>query len=511
MSLLKHSASIAGFTLLSRILGFVRDVLFATVVGTGIIADAFVVAFRFPNMFRALFAEGTMNSAFVPIFSKLLHDKNSARAFAQSLGVLICGFMVCFVVMGVVLMPQIMAVQAYGFGEDSQKLALTIDLARIMFPYLLFMVMTAFFAGILNSFEYFSVPAFTPCILNIVFIVVLVLIYTHTIPVTGYALAVGVLVAGGLQAALVLWGCVQQGIFPFTWAVRITQPIRDFFKRVLPVILGASVLQLNIFVGTILATTLEAGSVSYLYYADRLVQLPLGVIGIAISVALIPMLSKAIANKDWKTAHHTQSQAIVFAMALTVPSAVALAVIPVPIISGLFGYGAFGGDSVIQAGHGLHGMAFGLPAFVLIKVLTPAFFARGDTRTPVRIAIVCMGVNLVLSIWLMQSMSFVGLAMATSISAWCNVMGLVWVLYRRNIGIWHPVFTPIVKIMVCSAIMGGVLWICNGVFYSVFSQNAPYKVAVLVGMIVCAKSVYMTSIWVTKTITKADIQSALRR
>ncbi len=509
MSLLKSSVTIAGFTLLSRVFGFVRDVLFASVVGTGIIADAFVVAFRFPNMFRALFAEGAMNAVFVPIFSKLLTDKKSAIQFAQSLGVLIFGFMVCFVAIGVLLMPQIMAVQARGFVDDTQKFSLTVGLAQMMFPYLLFMVMTAFFAGILNSFDRFALPAFTPSVLNIVAICVLVLVQIDIVPLTGYELAVGVGIAGTAQASILCIGCMRYKIIPFTYKVVISPSVKQFFRQVLPVVFGASVLQLNILIGTILATTLESGSVSFLYYADRLIQLPLGVIGIAIGVALIPMLSRAIGAGDIEKSQSAQAQAIIFALFLTVPASVALGILNVPIISGLFVYGAFTHTDMIKTASALQVLAVGLPAFVLIKVLTPAYFARSDTKTPIRIAIACMGINIVVSLILMEYISFVGLAIATSISAWCNVGALLYILHRKNIKICQNISKTITKIILCSTTMGAVLFALNGYFADIFSQNLPHKIWVLIGIIVIGKITYAIATMITKTVTMADIKKVL--
>ena len=511
MSLLKSSVTIAGFTLLSRIFGFIRDVLFASVVGTGLMADAFFVAFRFPNMFRALFAEGAMNAVFVPIFSQLLCDKKSAIQFVQSLGVLIFGFMVCFVTIGVVLMPQIMTVQASGYVNDTEKFALTVTLAQIMFPYLLFMVMTAFFAGILNSFYHFALPAFTPCILNIVAIGILGLVYVDILPLSGYELAIGVIVAGILQASILLLGCIRYGVLPFTLCVRISPKIKQFFRQVLPVVFGASVLQLNILIGTIIATTLQPGSVSFLYYADRLVQLPLGVIGIAIGVALIPMLSKAIGDNDAKKSHTVQAQAIIFALFLTVPSAVALALINIPIISGLFAYGAFGLTDTLHTASALQMFALGLPAFVLVKVLTPAYFARLDTKTPVRIALVCMGINIGLSLIFIHYISFAGLALATSISAWCNVGALITILYMRNIKICYNITMPILKIMGCSVFMGAVLMGLYITFEDIFTHNHPHKIWVLIAFISMGKIAYTTAIFATKTVSMQDIKTAIRR
>ncbi|MGB1361117.1 MAG: murein biosynthesis integral membrane protein MurJ [Alphaproteobacteria bacterium] len=512
MKIFKASATIGMFTLLSRIMGMVRDLLMAIVVGVSMISDSFFVAFRFPNMFRALFAEGAMNSAFVPIFAKTLNkSKKDAVLFAKSVGTLLLLWIVAFTILMIVFMGDVMSIQAMGFATDENKFDLTVNLAQVMFPYLVFMVMNSLFASILNSFEDFALPAFTPIILNICLILTLVGVYCDVISLTGYELAIAVLVAGILQAGILFIGCIKYGVVPFTKSIKITTNVKDFFKKVLPVVMGSSLLQLNIFIGTILATTLSAGSVSYLYYADRLSQLPLGVIGIAVGIALIPMLSKSIAKNDKQETINNQSDAIIFAMFLTLPATVAFIVMALPIISGLFMYGNFGLNDTYKTAYALQAFAIGLPAFVLIKVLSPVFFARGNTTTPVRISILCMVLNIALSIWLMTTMYHVGIALATSISAWVNVMLLLLNVRKQNIELLRKgTMAVLTKMFIISVIMGAIVYQLSNIYFDNLI-NGDYKVLYLMIIIITGLVVYFGMAIGSGLINKSKIKSALKK
>jgi len=513
MKIIKTSVTIGTFTLLSRIFGFVRDLLMAVVIGTSMIADSFFVAFRFPNMFRALFAEGAMNSAFIPIFAKSLNkDKQQAIAFAKQTGTLLLLWIALFCILMMFFMPEIMSVQAVGFAMDMDKFLLTIELGRLMFPYLAFMVMNALFASILNSFEQFILPAFAPIILNICIILSLIGIYYDVIPLTGYELGISVLIAGLLQASILFITCLKYGIMPFTKSIDITQNVKEFFKKVLPVIIGSSLLQLNIFIGTILATTLEGGSVSYLYYADRLSQLPLGVIGIAIGIALIPMLSKSIANNNKKEVINNQSDAILFSMFLTLPASVAFLIIAPAIISGLFMYGNFDLVATYKTAYALQAMAIGLPAFVLIKVLSPVFFARGNTTIPVRISIICMIVNILLSIILMKYIYHIGIALATSISAWLNVVLLLIMVRLKNIElIRQNTFKTLIKMLCASILMGVIIFELNNIFYEILVSRNDIKILYLLFIISLGLLSYFIFSILTGAISIRKIKYSLRK
>ena len=493
MKIVKASATIGIFTLLSRIFGLIRDFLMASVLGTSMIADSFFVAFRFPNMFRALFAEGAMNPAFMPIFAKTLNkDKGQAIAFAKQTGTLLLLWIVLFCIFMMFFMPEIMAVQAFGFSIDADKFLLTTNLARLMFPYLAFMVMNALFASILNSFEQFILPAFVPIILNICMILSLIGVYYHFIPLTGYELSISVLVAGFLQALILFVTCLKYGIMPFTKTINITQNVKEFFKKIIPVIIGSSLVQLNIFVGTFLATTLESGSVSYLNYSDRLSQLALGVIGIAIGIALIPMLSKSIAQNNKKEIIDNQSDAILFSMFLTLPASVAFLVIAPAIISGLFMYNNFDLISTYKTAYALQAMAIGLPAFVLIKVLSPVFFARGNTTIPVRISILCMVVNILLSIILMEYIYHVGIALATSISAWLNVILLLIMISFKDIELIRKnTIKTLIKMLCASILMGVVIFELNDIFYEILISRSNIKIFYLLFIVLSGLISYL--------------------
>lgn len=493
MKIVKASSTIGIFTFLSRIFGLVRDFLMTSVLGTSMIADSFFVAFRFPNMFRALFAEGAMNPAFMPIFTKTLDkDKGQAIAFAKQTGTLLSLWIVLFCIFMMFFMPEIMAVQAFGFSIDADKFLLTTNLARLMFPYLAFMVMNALFSSILNSFEQFILPAFVPIILNICMILSLIGVYYNFIPLTGYELSISVLVAGFLQALILFVTCLKCGIMPFTKTINITQNVKEFFKKIIPVIIGSSLVQLNIFVGTFLATTLESGSVSYLNYSDRLSQLPLGVIGIAIGIALIPMLSKSIAQNNKKEIINNQSDAILFSMFLTFPASVAFLVIAPAIISGLFMYNNFDLISTYKTAYALQAMAIGLPAFVLIKVLSPVFFARGNTTIPVRISILCMVVNILLAIILMEYIYHVGIALATSISAWLNVILLLIMISFKDIELIRKnTIKTLIKMLCASILMGVVIFELNDIFYEILISRSNIKIFYLLFIVLSGLVSYL--------------------
>ncbi len=514
MNLLKAVRTIGGWTMLSRVCGFVRDVAFAIVAGAGQVADVFFVAFRFPNMFRALFAEGAINAAFVPTFTKHMERYGQKRAedFIQNSFTLMAIFMIVFVGVGIMLMPQIMFVQASGFYHDREKFELTISLSRILFPYLGFMVMNALFSGVLNSLGNFSVPAGSPVILNVCSIIVLVLVYMDIFPLTGYELAIGVLVAGVLQMTVLIIACYRAGLKPVGIKFGLLEPTKTFFKKSMPVIFGASLLQLNIFIGTIFATTLASGSVSYLYYADRLVQLPLGVIGIAIGVALLPLLSRAIEKGDRQSVQENQSSALVMGVFLTLPATIAFLTIGHEIVMVLFQHGAFDSKATHATALALKGFAFGLPAFVLVKVLTPAFFARDDTKTPVRIAVFCMIINIILSYVLMQRYAHFGLAIATSISAWVNVFFLIGVFVHRGYeGFTYKIIYPLIKIFISSGVMSFVLLALLALVNDISLWTRAEKIIGLAGLVFIGKMVYFVSNILLRTITIAQIKNSFKR
>ncbi len=433
MALLRSITTVGGYTMISRVLGFARDILIADILGASAVADAFFVAFKYPNFFRRMFAEGAFNAAFVPLFSGLLtaDGRPQAKAFAEgTFAVLLCAllFLVAAFEIG---MPWAMYAIAPGFAADPEKFQLAVTLTRITFPYLLFISLVSLMGGVLNSLDRFAAAAATPIILNVTLITALIGLARFT-DTPGHALAWGVAAAGIAQFLwlyIVLHGA---GMGLKLRLPRLTPKVRRLLKLMLPGAIGAGVVQINLLVDVLIASFLPSGSISYLYFADRVNQLPLGVIGVGVGTALLPLLSRQIRSKEAAAALESQNRALEFALLLTIPAAAALMVISGPVILVLFGRGAFGGPEVEAASMALAAYAAGLPAYVLVKVLTPGYFAREDTVTPVKIASLCVAVNLVLNLVLMGPFAHVGIALATAIAAWINAALLARGLKRRG-------------------------------------------------------------------------------
>ncbi len=439
MNLLRAITTVGGFTLLSRAFGFVRDILIANFLGAGVIADAFVVAFRLPNLFRRLFAEGAFAAAFVPIFSRELEgdgaDAQAARArareFAEQAQSVLVLILVVLVIAMELAMPWVMLAMAGGFQDVPGKLELATELSRIAFPYLLFISIVSLQSGVLNSLGRFAAAAAAPVLLNVTLITAL-LAFADRLESAGHALSWGVFAAGVVQFLWLAYHCRAAG-FPLRFVrPRWTEKVALLIKRILPVVFGASLYQINLLIGTILATYVADGAVSYLYYADRVTQLPLGVVGVAVGTALLPLLSRQLKAGDEVGALDSQNRGLEFALLLTLPAAGAFLVIPDEIVSALFQHGAFDADAARATAAALLAYATGLPAYVLIRVLTPGFYAREDTVTPVRIAVGAMLLNIVLNLIFMQFWGHVGIALAASVSAWVNTIALAWVLVRRG-------------------------------------------------------------------------------
>ena len=432
MALLRSVATVGGYTMMSRILGFVRDVLTAALLGAGPVTDAFFVALRLPNLFRSLFAEGAFSVAFVPLFAGMVakDGRQAAGRFAEaSLAVLLSALFV-FVLLGEAAMPWLLHVLAPGFAAEPEKFALTVALTRITFPYLLFISLVALLGGVLNSVERFAATAATPVLLNIFLIGALTL--TH--PPSGAALAWAVTAAGFAQFLWLMVSCHNAGLTLALPRPRLSPEVKRLMRLMLPGAFGAGVTQLNLVISTAIASLLPTGAVSYLYYADRLNQLPLGVVGIAVGTAILPPLSRQVRLGDEAGARETQNRGLELAFLLTLPAAVALGVAALPILEVLFQRGAFGPVEVHATAGALAAYAVGLPAFVLVKVMAPGFFARHDTATPVKIALGAMAVNvaLTLSLGLLTPLAHVGIALATSAAGWVNALMLIFLLHRRG-------------------------------------------------------------------------------
>src|SRR5258708_32363087 len=433
MALLRSVATVGGYRLLSRVVGFLRDVLVAAYLGAGPVADAFFVAFKLPNLFRRLFAEGAFNAAFVPIFAGLVatSGREAAKRFAEdSMAVLLVALLV-FTVVAELAMPWLMYVFAPGFAADPAKFQLAVDLTRITFPYLLFISLVSLQGGVLNSIDRFAAVAATPVLMNVCFIAGLLLLINLT-PTAGHALAWGVAAAGiaqfrGWAAARVRAGLALRLPWP-----RLSPEVRRLLRLMLPATLGAGVVQINILIDIVIASVLPTGAVSYLYYADRIYELPLAVIGIAIGTALLPQLARHARRGEEQAALASLNRGLQMALLLALPATAALLVIARPIIIRLFQRGAFGPVETTATAAALIAYAIGLPAYVLIQALAPAFYARDDTRTPVKIAVVCVVAHTTIALLLLTPLKHVGIAFATAVSAWMNTISLAWLLYRRG-------------------------------------------------------------------------------
>ena len=510
--MLKGILTVGGWTMASRILGFARDMLIAAILGAGPVADAFFVALKLPNLFRRLFGEGAFNAAFVPEFSGLLATEgpDAARQFArESFGVMT--FWLLFVtVLGEICMPGVIQVLAPGFAADPDKFALAVSLTRITFPYLILICLAALVSGILNGMERYTAAAASYVLFNIISIICMLWLTPYT-PTAGHALSWGVTISGVAQLGLLMWAGYRAGMGLGVPRPRLTPRVRLLLKRMAPGLVGAGVTQLNLAVDVIIASLLPAGTVSLLYYADRVQQLPLGVIGTAVGTALLPLLSRQVRAGEAEAANDTQNRAIEYTLVLTLPAALALIVSAFPIMLALFGRGAFDAESARLSAQALAAYGLGLPAFVLVKVLAPGFFARGDTATPVKIGMIAVALNLTLNVALMVPLRHVGPAMATSIAALFNVGGLAVVLYRQ--GHLRPdaaLRRRVGRMILSSLAMAGTLYLVQTWLFSMAHGDVTrlLSLAALVGI---GLGMYVVAIQVTGAYDLREIPRMLSR
>ncbi|MDX1397350.1 MAG: murein biosynthesis integral membrane protein MurJ [Oceanospirillum sp.] len=437
--LLRSGALVSVMTLLSRVLGLMRDIVIAGLFGAGAGADAFFVAFKIPNFLRRLFAEGAFNQAFVPVLSEYRsqRDQKVVRglidAVAGTLGLTLTGI----TLLAIVAAPILVWVFAPGFSQLPEKQALTAEMLRITFPYLLLISLTAFAGSILNSYDRFAIPAFTPVLLNLSLIGA-ALWLTPYMDEPVMALAWGVLIAGCAQLFFQLPFLARIGLMPRPKVRWKDEGVRRIMKLMAPALFGVSVSQINLLLDTVLASFLISGSVSWLYYSDRLVELPLGVFGIAVATVILPSLSTKHAEKSGEAFAKTLDWAVRMILLIAVPAALALVLLAEPLLFTLFQYGAMTVHDVDMAALSLRAYAVGLLAFMLIKVLAPGFYARQDTKTPVKIGIIAMVANMVFNLMLVFWLDHAGLALATSLSAFLNA-GLLWLTLRREgVFVWQP-------------------------------------------------------------------------
>jgi putative peptidoglycan lipid II flippase len=513
MAMGRWIVTVGGYTLASRLLGFVRDILIAASLGTGPVADAFFVALRVPNFMRTLFAEGAFNVAFVPQFASMLERDGlaAARRLAEEVLTVLLVALLAVVIAAQVAMPWLMYALAPGFADEPAKFDLTITLTRLTFPYLMFISLAALLGGILNSLYRFAAAAATPILLNLCLIVAILTLGRIT-ETPGHALAYGVSFAGAVQFVWLVIACRRAGIeLRLRWP-RLTPSVRRLLVVIAPAALGAGVAQVNLLVSVIIASLLPGGAVSYLYYADRLNQVPIGVIGVAVGTALLPLLSRQIRANELVAAHYSQNRALEIALFLTLPAATALVVAAHPIIATLFERGAFGPEASEAAANALMAYAAGLPAFVLIKVLTPGFFARQDTRTPVLIAVFCVVLNVALNFALMQVLGHVGLALSLSVASWLNVALLARTLNRRgHFGPDQRLKRRVPAILGASALMAGTLFGLERAFGAAFAGGEAARIPALAALVVAGLLVYLGAARLLRAFSVAELRAALRR
>ena len=431
--MIRSILSVGGWTLVSRATGFARDVVMAAVMGAGPIADAFVVAFRLPNHFRAIFGEGAFNTAFVPAYARLEEagEAGAARRFADTVFTLMLVVQLVLLALALPAMPWVVRALAPGFASDPERFGLAVALTRITFPYLLFMTLTTLFSGVLNAHRRFAVAAAAPVLLNLAMLAALALAFLF--PNAAYAAAWGVAVAGVLEFALVWWDCRRHGIAPGTRRLALRDPdMVRFFKVLGPAVIGSAGFQIAAFADTIIASLLPTGAVSALYYADRLYQLPFGVIAIAAGTVLLPEMSRRLAAGDEAGAHAAQNRAAGFSLALSAPFTIAFLTLPGLIVTALFQRGAFSAGDAARAASVLAAYGTALPAVVLVRSAVASFYARQDTVTPLVASLTGIAVNVGLKIVLTGPYGVTGLALATAVGQWINLILLYGLALRRG-------------------------------------------------------------------------------
>ena len=513
-SLFRSFFTVSFYTFLSRVLGFIRDILIARYLGSTVIADAFFVAFRIPNFFRRVLAEGAYSAALIPVFSGVVlnpKDEREASDFVENTTSMLLFATVVLTIIFFFGMPYIIQVLAPGFTDNKEAYELAVHFGKIIFPYIIFISLAAHFASINNVHERFAAGAFAPAILNISFILSLFFL-TPFVTTAGHALSYGVLIGGVLQF-LYLYRAVLNFYRPRIILPVLNEKLKKFFKLFLPGVFGSGVIQLNIVIGTIIASFLPVGAISHIYYADRLNQLPLAIFGIALGIVLLPSLSKAIKQSDQETTNNIQNRSIEFSLLISLPSAIGLFILAEPIIQILFERGAFVAEDTFYTAKVLSYFALGLPAYIIIKVLVSCFFAREDTKTPLYISIVSVITNVVLSLLLIGSMREMGIAVATAISAWVNALLLYFFLAIRN----HMKFDDLlvrnsIKILLSSSILFVGIYVLNGLFFTNISGNSVLiNSTLLLLMIFLAIIIYFGLVIVLKVLSVNQLREYLKK
>jgi putative peptidoglycan lipid II flippase len=504
MNLIKSTGTFSFFTIISRLLGYVRDILIAVFLGAGPLADAFFVAFRIPNTFRRLFSEGTFNAAFVPSYSSVLDNKKESQKFANNIFTLLVIGLFFLVFIIEIMMPLFVFLIAPGFEGDYQKMELAITLTRITFPFLMFICLASFFSAILNSHNKFAVASATPIILNILLIGVLIfgkILDDQLVYYLSYAVTIS-----GILQLIFLYFFVKKYFSPkINLSFKIDNKIKLFFKKLLPSIFSSGVTQINILVGTIIAS-FQASAVSYLYYADRIYQINLAIAGIAIGTVILPQLSKHVQSNKKEKINLIQNKALELSLFLSIPASLALLIASKEIISSLFGYGSFNELSVINSAKALFYFAIGLPAFSLIKVFSAFFFARHNTKVPFYISLTSVLLNVIISVVFFKEVGFIIIPIATTISSWFNAILLFIFLKIKDFFSFNLAFiNKFIKILLASVLMGIFFKYIIHFFNDKLLYEASFKATYLIGAVVLGLIFYLLIAILIKAFKRSDI------
>lgn len=511
MNLVKATGTIGGLTLFSRVLGFAREMLMSRVMGATWQADAFFVAFRLPNTFRRLFGEGAFSAGFVPLFSQRLHGSGGeidAKQFSEEVLGVFVPTLLLFTLLFEIIMPLFVALIS---GYQGEQLALATFLTRITFPYLVLISLVSLFSGILNSLTRFTAAAFAPALLNLSMLVALIFVRDGG-AITATALAIAVTIGGVIQMALLIAACARAGVVLKLRRPRMTPGVRQFIRVVIPATLGAGVYQISAFIDTFFLTRIGEGSMSYFNYADRLNQLPLGVIGAALGTAILPQVSRHVGAGETALAARVQGEAAELAMLLCLPAALALAVSAGPLVAALFQGGEFSAADASATALTLSIIVLGLPAYVLVKVLTPGFYSRQDTATPVKTAGVVLFANVALNFALIPPFGIAGLAAAIAICSWLNCVILYVILHRRGHFRVEPwLASRIVRQLIAGAAMVAFLFAVRMLLASWFAGSIGHRMVGVLALVGGGMAVYFPLAWLLGGMDRAALSALMRR
>ena len=505
--LVKSTLVTGSMTFVSRISGLVRDVVLASFIGASatVAADAFYVAFRIPNFFRRIFGEGAFSQAFVPVLSEYRSrdDALSIRLFISHMSASLGLVLLALVLAGIVFSSGVVTVLAPGFLDDPEKFSITVTMLQITFPYLLFISLVAMAAGIMNAYHQFAVPAFTPVLLNLCMIAAALLL-APLMDGSAIALAWGVFAAGVVQLLFQFPALKKMGLLVAPKPDWKDPGVRQVGKLMVPAIIGSSVAQINLLINTLLASFLVTGSVSWLYYSDRLMEFPLGIFGIALATVILPALADTHQKRGADEFSVLLDWGLRWCFLIGLPASVALILLAEPLVATIFQYGAFTAYDVVMAGQSLVAFSIGLPGLILVKVLAPGFFARQDTRTPAKVAVISVSVNIIMSLLLFKPMAHVGLALAVSIAAYVNCGLLFWYLRRDCVFIPQPGWTSyLAKVLLACAVMGAVLMAGAGDTALWTESSLVYRVTRLTALIMAGIASYFIIVLIMRIPVKA--------